>query len=89
MYLRLDKEAEFVRMHIQFAPENEVNRVRVARVLFDGIPRMISTLEAWAYQGIIFESQSPSLVAFMDRMKFVHKSGDDYVLTFEANHVRA
>lgn len=70
MYLRIDKENDKVRMHIQFAPANEVSKIRVAGAFLDGLPRMIQTMHGMGFRELIFESCSKSLIRFMERFGF-------------------
>lgn len=81
MYLRVDEEQEKVRLHIQFAPQNEVSKMRVAAAFIDGFPRMLQTIKNMGYAGIVFESTSSSLIHFMRRMGFEPCGGQDYLRT--------
>lgn len=81
MYLRIDKEEDKARMHIQFAPQNEVSKLRVAGAFIDGIPRMLSSMKHLGFSGLIFKSTSASLIRFMGRMGFVSIGDDDFVRT--------
>jgi hypothetical protein len=83
MYLRIDREYPNARLHIQFAPAQQVSKIRVASAFIEGIPRMAKTMKDYGYLGMVFESCSESLVKFMERMKFVPYVGHDYVLKFE------
>jgi len=87
-YVRLDAEGEVMRLATQFAPESEVSKRRlVTGLLKEGIPAIITFGKENGYKGIIFESTSPTLIAFMDRLGFKSVGGVDYQLTFEETHV--
>ena len=83
-YFRLDqKRADgFIRLHIQFAPREEVTKIRLVKGLLKCIPIMQQFCRAQNGSGIIFQSVSPLLIDFGKR-KFGFKSagGDDYVWT--------
>ncbi len=82
-YVRLDEEGEYVRIHTQFAPESEVSK---RRLIAGMIQCMDSLIVAYVGKrnGMIFNSVSPALIAFMNK-KYEFKSvgGDDYRLDFE------
>lgn len=83
-FVRLDAEGEFLRLSTQFGPESEVSKRRlVTGLLSTGIPAITMFGKENKYKGIVFESTSPTLIAFMDKQGFRLKSGDDYVLVFE------
>jgi hypothetical protein len=88
-YVRLDAEGEVMRLATQFAPESEVSKRRLVHgLLSEGIPFIIAFGRESGYKGIVFESTSPSLIAFMGKMGFKSVGGDDYQLTFgEDTHV--
>ena len=70
MYLRIDRESDRVRMHIQFAPANEVSKIRVAGAFIDGLPRMKFQMKKMGFREIVFESCSKPLVRFMEKFGF-------------------
>jgi len=83
-FVRLDVESEFLRLSTQFGPEAEVSKKRlVTGLLSTGIPAIIIFAKEGKYKGIVFESTSPTLIAFMDKQGFRPLSGNDYVLNFE------
>jgi hypothetical protein len=87
-YVRLDAEGDLMRLATQFGPEEEVSKRRlVVGLLNEGIPAIIAFGKENGYKGIIFESVSPSLIAFMDKAGFKSVGGVDYQLTFEVDHV--
>jgi predicted deacylase len=76
LFLRMDKEKEATRLHVQFAPAGIVSRLRVAKALVRSIPVVCKELGA-----LVAESQSLALVKFLERMGFVRVDGtDDYRL---------
>lgn len=81
-YVRLDTEGEYVRIHTQFAPEAVVSKRRLIVGMIWCIAVLIELFHQ--YKGLIFNSVSPGLVAFMDKkFKFKPVGGDDYRLDFE------
>jgi len=82
MYLRIDKEKDKVRMHIQFAPTNEVSKLRVAGAFIEGLPRMILSMKKLGFSAIVYESTSQSLIRFMWRMHFVPLGENQYLRPF-------
>lgn len=83
-YVRLDDEGSVMRLATQFGPESEVAKRRLVHgLLSEGIPFIIAFGRENGYKGIIFESTSPSLIAFMDKLGFKSVGGADYQLTFE------
>jgi hypothetical protein len=89
-FVRLDAEGDMLRLATQFGPEHEVSKTRlVAGLLSTGIPAIVEFAKSKGYKGIVFESVSESLIAFMGRQGFFKAAGEnDYALTFgEAAHV--
>lgn len=83
MYVRMDRESPFARMHTVFAPESQVEKKRLVLSLLEGFPQLVAVMGTGGFKGIVFESTSESLVKFMSHLGFVPQSGNDYVLTFE------
>ena len=82
-YVRLDVEGEVLRLSTQFGPEEQVSKRRLVTGLLDaGIPAIKIFAKGKKYKGIVFESVSPSLIAFMDKQGFKAAGGNDYMLTF-------
>jgi hypothetical protein len=89
LFVRFDREGDFVRLHTQFAPPSEVSEKRVALAISDAIPRFSECAKIDGVKGIVTESVSPKLVAFLQtRFGFKLDKGNDYVLVFdrEENH---
>ena len=82
-YVRLEKENDLTRLHTQFAPEEVVSKRRLVMSMLEAFKMTIPYLKSINMKGIIFESTSPSLIAFMEKQGFKHVSGDDYLLMFE------
>jgi hypothetical protein len=85
-YVRLDKEDNMVRLHTQFGPREEVNKIRLIKGMLHCIPIVISfSMGQRDVTGVVFSSVSESLIFFMEK-KYDFKSvgNDDYVLDFEA-----
>jgi hypothetical protein len=84
LFVRLDKDGESrVRLHTQFAPPDVVSTRRVAAAIVYGITAYIPHGIANSVTGIVTESVSPKLVAFLiGKMNFEPLTGNDYVLDF-------
>src|ERR1700733_14971603 len=70
LYLRMDKETNGPRLHVQFAPPEIVSKLRVAKALMRSIPVMCKELGP-----LVTESVGPSLIQFLERMGFVRVEG--------------
>lgn len=84
VFVRFDREGDMVRLHSQFAIPSEVSEARVALSIMDAIPRFIECAKVDGVKGIVTESVSPKLVAFLQtRLGFEYSgAGNDYVLKF-------
>lgn len=80
LFLRLDGERAHVRMHIQFAPEDVVSKIRTAKAILEGIPVLAELMDEHEATKIVFESTNDQLVKFMNRMGFKYWKDDDYAL---------
>lgn len=83
-YVRLDDEGEYIRIHTQFAPEAVVSKRRLLVGMIQAVEKLIEIFTAAHAKGMIFNSVSPTLIAFMIK-KFGFKAvgNDDYRLDFE------
>jgi hypothetical protein len=83
-FVRLDNEGEYVRIHTQFAPKDIVSTRRLIVGMIACMDQLILLCKMWAAKGMIFNSVSPTLIAFMDKkFKFKSVGNDDYRLEFE------
>lgn len=91
MYIRLDKDDNLLRIHTQFAPENQVSKLRTVKSLILGFPKIECVARANSLDGYVFGSYSPDLILFMVRkFGFTPISDGDYRLLFEdGKHVRS
>jgi hypothetical protein len=82
-YVRLDREGEYVRIHTQFAPDTVVSKRRLVVGMLQCMEQLIIIYKT-SSKGMIFNSVSPSLIAFMDkRLGFKPVGGNDYRVDFE------
>jgi hypothetical protein len=82
-YVRLDEEGEYVRIHTQFAPEEVVSKRRLVVGMVKCLEKLIELYKA-SRKGMVFNSTSPTLIAFMDKhLGFKSVGSDDYQLNFE------
>lgn len=81
-FVRLDNEGEYVRIHTQFAPEAVVSKRRLLVGMMQSMEQLIK-LYKLNKKGMIFNSISPTLIAFMiKRFGFKSVGKDDYQLIF-------
>ena len=82
-YVRLDEEGEYIRIHTQFAPEAVVSKRRLLVGMNQCMTKLIELYQS-THSGMVFNSVSPSLIAFMGkRFSFTSVGNDDYRLDFE------
>lgn len=60
-----------MRLDMQFAPDA---RMRTARALQTGLPWLADTFRGQGYRELIYESRSPRLVRFLERIGFAEVS---------------
>ena len=82
MYIRIDEEEEYARLHVQFAPESEVPKRRIASTLLEGFPVVATLVSQKGFKGLVSESRSESLIKFMTKIGFKFLKENDYVLMF-------
>jgi hypothetical protein len=84
-YVRLDEEGGYVRIHNQFAPDTVVSKRRLVVGMLACMEKLIEIFKLPpSKKGMIFNSVSPTLVAFMSkRLGFKPVEDDDYQLDFE------
>lgn len=83
-FVRLDREGEHVRIHTQFAPREEVSQRRLVAGMIQCLDVLVMRATVEGFKGMIFNSVSPSLIAFMGkRFGFKSVGNDDYRLDFE------
>lgn len=84
-FVRLNAEGEHVRIHTQFAPEDVVSKRRLVVGMVYAIKSLIVLFQDKS-KGLIFDSVSPTLIAFMGKnFGFKHVGGNDHRLDFEGN----
>jgi hypothetical protein len=84
IFMRFDKEGELMRIAAQFGPEEEVSRRRTAVALIKvGLPLMKLCAKKNGLKGLVFESTSETLIAFMIKQGFKAIGNSDYALAFE------
>jgi len=82
-YVRLDDEAPFVRLHTQFLSEGKCSKRRLVIAMIDAFKVVIPHLVERGFKGIVAESISPTLIAWLQKQGFVAvDESDDYVLRF-------
>jgi hypothetical protein len=84
-YVRLDDEGEYVRLHTQFAPVSEVSKRRLVVGMLQCMELLTNTYKAQqGRKGFVFQSVSPTLIAFMGkRQGFSSIGNDEYRVDFE------
>lgn len=64
VYLKVEEEETQFRLHCQFGPRSEVNRLRLLTAMKDGLPPLLLHLLSKG-KSVVFNSSNPSLVKFM------------------------
>lgn len=84
MYIRTEPDDGLLRIHTQFAPEQEVSKLRVVRAIVKGLPKLEILARDNVLSGFVYRSVSPLLVEFMiKKFRFVAVGKDDYRMLFE------
>lgn len=86
VYVKVEKEEDWYRLHCQFGPREEVSRERLLEAMNTGLPVLFKLLKQNGGAGVVFESQSRSLIAFMSAQGFrPREKAGDYELKFEVS----
>jgi hypothetical protein len=80
-YVRLD-DGDLIRLSVQFAPLSVVPKKRLVRAMIQTLPKLINVAKSYGKKGMIFSSESPSLILFMQRAGFRCSDDGDFVLPF-------
>ena len=81
-YVRID-DGEYASLSVQFAPEDVVSKRRLVHAILQALPKIIGIIKANGSKGLIFDSVSPSLVRFMEKVGFKQvQESDSYKLSF-------
>ena len=83
IYVRIDAEGEYARIHIQFAPEKVVSKRRLVMGLLQGFETIRDMLKEAKEKGMVFNTINPSLAGFFQKQGFKSIGHDDYRLDFE------
>ena len=81
-YVRLDPKDErgLIRLHTQFAPVEQVSRLRLVKQMLLCVPAMMYYCKQQQGAGLVFQSSSSLLINFMKtRFKFVDLDQDQFV----------
>jgi hypothetical protein len=82
-YVRLEIEGEYVRIHAQFAPTAVVSKHRLVVGMIQAMKLLIDLYKT-EFKGFIFNSVSPSLIAFLSKhLGFKPVGNNDFRLDFE------
>ena len=82
-YVRLDDEGEYVRINTQFAPREIVSQRRLVVGMLKCMS-VLTDLYKTNKKGFVFESTSPTLIAFMSKRQGFSSTGNDqYLVDFE------
>ncbi len=64
VYLKVEEEETQFRLHCQFGPRSEVNRLRLLLAMTEGLPPLLMHLLSKG-KDVVFNSSNPSLIKFM------------------------
>lgn len=81
LYIRLD-EGEYVRISAQFAPADIVGKRRLVRAILQLLPKLVEVAKSNGSKGLIFSSESPTLIGFMKKAGYQDTGDGDFKLTF-------
>lgn len=85
-YVRLDEEGEYVRIHTQFAPGEVVSKRRLVVGMLKCMGMLTAYIAELGKKGFIFNSISPTLIAFMGKHEgFTSAGNDEYRVDFKEN----
>ena len=83
-YVRLDDEGEYVRINTQFAPREIVSQRRLVVGMLKCMNVLTDLYKTQNKKGFVFQSISPTLIAFMSkRQGFSSIGNDEYRVDFE------
>lgn len=83
-YVRLDEEGEYVRINTQFAPREIVSQRRLVVGMLRCMNALTDIYKTQGKKGFVFESISPTLIAFMSkRQGFSFIGNNEYRVDFE------
>ena len=86
-YVRLEVDDGYVRIHTKFAPESVVSKRRLVVGMIEAVKKLIEFYKQSNAKGLVFQSVSPNLIAFMDKyLGFKQVGNDDYRLEFEGKN---
>jgi hypothetical protein len=86
MFVRVEKDLyeRQARLHILFAPESSVGRMRVAKAIIKTFPVILQHFKDLGYDGMIFDSVSPNLIRFLSKFGFeAVDNTNDFLLKFD------
>ncbi len=85
VYVRLDKQDDMLRLNCQFAPEEEVSKLRVMKALIWTFPQMVHVIKQNKLKGFVYKSVNQPLIDFMQlKFSFTPTGNDnDYWLPIE------
>jgi hypothetical protein len=83
-YVRLDAEDKhrLIRLNTQFAPEEVVSKKRLVLGMLWCLPILVELSKNLNMKGLIYYSESPSLVAFLQKNFKFETKGDNHTLMF-------
>jgi len=83
-YVRLDDEGEYVRINTQFAPREIVSQRRLVVSMLECMNVLTNLYKTQNKKGFVFQSISPTLIAFMGKRRGFSSIGkDEYRVDFE------
>ena len=86
LYFRLDRDGELVRIHVQFAPLQQVSKKRIAPATIEAVKVWKLYAQQLGAYGVIYESTNPSLIKFCETWLGFEKHPErvnDYVSMFK------
>lgn len=81
-FMAFTEEGKTLRMHSQF---NAMEKYRTAKAIPDALEIIANVARENGYTRLVFWSESPSMIAFMEKLKF-RKQGEDWILPLEVSN---
>jgi hypothetical protein len=82
LHMCFTEEGKSLRLHSQFDP---MAKFRTARAIPEVLQIIANVARENGYTRLVFWSESPSMIAFMEKLKF-RKQGEDWILPLEVSN---
>ena len=87
LFVRVEGDADTAVLHLQFAPESVVAKIRLVRAMLKVFPLVMDELNK-NFLAVKFESTSTPLIRFFSKLGFQRADGDFYRLDFPVQNFK-